>query len=68
MCEPLVDVIKIDLIVIVTVNRLQTGDIAQEGASGQAAKYYDRVLALRRREIKRLPLGIKETGGRLCAD
>ena len=68
MCEPLVDVIKIDLIVIVTVNRLQTGDIAQEGASGQAAEYDDRVLALRRREIKRLALGVNETDGRLCAD
>lgn len=45
MRESFVNVIEVDLIVIVSIDSLQTGDILKKRRSGEAAKHHDRVLA-----------------------
>ena len=45
MREAFVDVVEINLIFVITINCLQTGDIFKERRSGETAEHHDRVLS-----------------------
>jgi len=45
---------------VVTIDGLQTGDTLQEGRSGQATKYQDRISALETGRFKLFALGVND--------
>ncbi len=60
MSQGLVNVVEPDVLGrVISINRLQTEDVTQEGRSGQAAENKNRVMPLQASQLKGLTLTIK---------